>query len=50
MSTKEEIKNAKDFDELLDIKYGKIGSDKRDDFEEKAQYFVKASLKLLTFR
>ncbi len=34
------IKNAKNFDELLDIKYGKIGSEKRDNFEEKAQYFV----------
>lgn len=40
MSTKEEIRNAKDFDELLDIKYGKVGSEKRDEFEEKAQYFV----------
>lgn len=37
---KENIKNAKSFDELLDIKYGKIGSEKRDNFEEKAQYFV----------
>jgi DNA-binding XRE family transcriptional regulator len=37
---KEEIRNAKNFDELLDLKYGKIGSEKRDDFEEKAQYFV----------
>ena len=34
------IRNAKNFDELLDIKYGKIGSEKRDNFEEKAQYFV----------
>jgi DNA-binding XRE family transcriptional regulator len=34
------IKDAKSFDELLDIKYGKIGSVKRDKFEEKAQYFV----------
>lgn len=34
------IKQAKSFDELLDIKYGKIGTEKRDDFEEKAQYFV----------
>ena len=34
------IKNAKNFDELLDIKYGKIGTKKRDTFEEKAQYFV----------
>ena len=31
---------AKNFDELLDIKYGKIGTGKRDEFEEKAQYFV----------
>ena len=37
---KENIRNAKNFDELLDIKYGKIGNDKRDEFEEKAQYFV----------
>ena len=34
------IKNTKNFDELLDIKYGKIGTEKRDDFEERAQYFV----------
>lgn len=37
---KEIIRNAKNFDELLDIKYGKIGTEKRDDFEERAQYFV----------
>jgi DNA-binding XRE family transcriptional regulator len=36
----EEIRNAKNFDELLDIKYGKIGTKRRDDFEENAQYFV----------
>jgi len=36
----EKIKNAKNFDELLDIKYGNIGTDKRDNFEERAQYFV----------
>jgi HTH-type transcriptional regulator / antitoxin HipB len=40
MMNNEEIKNARTFDELLDLKYGKIGSEKRDDFEEKAQYFV----------
>ena len=34
------IRNAKNFDELLDIKYGKIGTENRDEFEEKAQYFV----------
>lgn len=37
---KEKIRNTKNFDELLDIKYGKIGIEKRDEFEEKAQYFV----------
>ena len=37
---KKNIKDAKTFDELLDIKYGKIGEPKRDKFEEKAQYFV----------
>ncbi len=36
----ENIRNAKNFEELLDIKYGKIGNKKRDEFEEKAQYFV----------
>ncbi|NBU35856.1 MAG: XRE family transcriptional regulator [Bacteroidetes bacterium] len=38
--SKDNIRNAKNFDELLDIKYGKTGSEKRDIFEEKAQYFV----------
>jgi len=36
----EEIRNAKNFDELLDIKYGKVGTKRRDDFEVQAQYFV----------
>ena len=35
-----EIIDAKNFDELLDLKYGKIDAEKRDQFEEKAQYFV----------
>jgi len=35
-----EIISANNFDELLDIKYGKVGAEKRDQFEEKAQYFV----------
>jgi HTH-type transcriptional regulator / antitoxin HipB len=34
------IRNTKTFDELLDIQYGKIGTKKRNEFEEKAQYFV----------
>ncbi len=34
------LRNARNFDELLDIKYGKTGTEKRNQFEEKAQYFV----------
>ena len=37
---KEDIRNAKNFDELLDLKYGKIGTKQRDDFEKQAQYSV----------
>ena len=36
----ENIRKSKNFDELLDAKYGEIGVEKRDAFEEKAQYFV----------
>jgi len=35
---KELIKNAKNFDELLDIKYGKVGTENRDSFEERAHF------------
>ncbi|MDI6804417.1 MAG: helix-turn-helix transcriptional regulator [Bacteroidota bacterium] len=35
-----QVRNAKNFDEILDIQYGKIGTKKRDEFETKAQYFV----------
>ena len=34
------IKDARTFDELLEIKYGKPGSPKRDEFEEKANVFI----------
>lgn len=40
MNKKEAIGNAKNFDEILDVQYGKIGTKKRDEFELKAQYFV----------
>jgi DNA-binding XRE family transcriptional regulator len=40
MNKEKNIRDANNFDELLDIKYGKVGSAKRDSFEEKAQYFV----------
>jgi len=36
----EKIKHAGNFDELLNIKYGEIGTSKRDEFEEQAQYYV----------
>jgi ribosome-binding protein aMBF1 (putative translation factor) len=34
------IKDATNFDELLDIKYGKPGTEKRNDFEIKAKAFI----------
>ncbi len=34
------IKDATTFDELLDIKYGKLGTEKRDGFEIKAKAFI----------
>ena len=40
MKKNESIRQTKNFDELLDIQYGKTGTKKRDNFEEKAQYFV----------
>ncbi|MFA7381096.1 MAG: helix-turn-helix transcriptional regulator [Bacteroidia bacterium] len=40
MANKKKIKDVTNFEELLENKYGKIGSSKRDEFEEKAQYFV----------
>jgi HTH-type transcriptional regulator/antitoxin HipB len=41
---KSTIKNATSFDELLELKYGKVGTSKRDQFEEQAQYFVISEL------
>ncbi len=40
MTKNEAIKKTKNFDELLDVQYGKVGSKKRDEFDKKAQYFV----------
>jgi len=39
-SQKEAIRKAKTFDELLEIKYGKVGTPVRDNYEGKANYFV----------
>jgi ribosome-binding protein aMBF1 (putative translation factor) len=35
-----DLKNIKTFDELLDLKYGKIGSPKRDQFHEDAKKYI----------
>lgn len=40
MKKEESIRNAKNFDEILDIQYGIIGTKVRDEFDAKAQYFV----------
>lgn len=40
MSNKDNIKNAKSFNELLDAKYGKVGAKKRDKFEADSQIFI----------
>ena len=34
------IENAKTFEELLEIKYGKLGDSKRNEFEAKAKSFI----------
>ena len=38
--TQDNIRKAKNFDELLDIKYGKTGTANRHPFAETAQYLV----------
>lgn len=40
MTKKDKMLNAKTFDQLLDVEYGKVGTTKRNEFEEQAQYFV----------
>jgi HTH-type transcriptional regulator / antitoxin HipB len=40
MKKEKNIKKTKTFDELLDIQYGKVGTEKKNEFEEKAQYYV----------
>lgn len=37
---KDQILETTNFDDLLNVKYGVLGSKKRNVFEEKAQYFV----------
>ena len=40
MDKDEKIRKAKNFEELLNIEFGAIGNEKRNDFEKKAQYFI----------
>jgi len=35
-----DYKGIKNFDELLDKKYGKVGTEKRNDFEERSHMFI----------
>ncbi|MDY0078413.1 MAG: helix-turn-helix transcriptional regulator [Bacteroidales bacterium] len=35
-----DIKDAKTFDELIEIKYGKLGAPERDEFETKSKAFI----------
>jgi DNA-binding XRE family transcriptional regulator len=37
---KQKLSETQNFDELLDVQYGKVGTKNRDAFEERAQYFV----------
>lgn len=37
---KNNILQTTNFDDLLKVKYGKVGTPKRDEFESKSQYFV----------
>jgi len=39
MKKSEAIRKSKNFEELLDIQYGKTGTVKRDSFEKKAKYW-----------
>jgi len=40
MKKKDDLKKAKSLDQLLDAKYGKVGTSKRDLFEEGSQLFI----------
>lgn len=40
MKKMKDYKNVRNFDELLDVEYGKIGTDSRNEFDERAQMFI----------
>jgi len=37
---KKKLTDARSLEELIDLEYGQIGTEKRDEFEKEAQYFV----------
>jgi hypothetical protein len=44
MEKNEALLNAKNFDELLDIQYRKVGTELRDQFEKNTRCFIAAEL------
>jgi len=40
----DKYKNIKDFDQLLEVEYGEIGTEKRNKYEENAQMFIIAEM------
>jgi len=35
-----DYKNVRNFDELLDVEYGKVGTDSRNEYDEQSQMFI----------
>ncbi len=40
----DKYKNIKDFDQLLEVEYGKVGTESRNKYEENAQMFIIAEM------
>jgi len=40
MKKMKDYKNVRNFDELLDVEYGKVGTDSRNEYDEQAQMFI----------
>ena len=45
MEKNKNLKNTTNFSELLNAKYGKVGTKNRDEFDERAQAFVLSEIK-----
>jgi len=44
VNTMDKYDNIKDFDQLIEAEYGKIGSESRNEYEERAQMFIIAEM------